>query len=226
MASVSVVRVGTRPWTLLGCVLAAAAVVTAAPLRAAAQGGVRLIPQVGLYVPLSDLGRVQSGGDAVDVAKVESTLGLGLAVEFSPRRTWSFRINGVYGTESDVPVSGVGCPNCEARSTVAVVTGSAVFRPLPNLILVQPYLQGGAGLKRYDFDEDDARAEGLEALLSDQNELTGQLGAGIEMSAGFARLLFEVSDFISGFDLGGDDVEAEGETQHDFFVTIGIALGG
>ena len=191
-----------------------------------AEAQVRLIPQVGLYVPLSDLGRVEDGGTAVDIAKKESTLGLGLAVEFGAREPWSFRVNGAYGTESDVPVSRVGCTDCAARSTVAVVTGSVVFRPLPNLIVVRPYLQGGAGLKRYDFDEDQAREEGLEAFLSDQNELTGHLGVGAELNVGLGTLLLEVSDFISGFDAGSDDLDGEGETQHDFFITVGLALGG
>lgn len=178
-------------------------------------------------MPLSDLGRVGSGSDAVEIADRESTLGLGLAVEFGARRPWSFRVNGVYGTESDVPVGGVGCPDCEARSTVAALTGSVAFRPLPSLIVAQPYLQAGAGLKRYDFDEEDLRAEGLDAFLSDQNELTGQLGVGLEVNVlGFARLLFEISDLISGFDLGDDQTTAEEETQHDFFITVGIAIGG
>ena len=206
---------------VLGLILAGAAV----PAALQAQGGMRVIPQVGLYVPLSDLGRVQSGSTAVEIAKKESTLGLGLSLELGARDPWSFRINGVYGTESDVPISRVGCTDCAARSTVAVVTGSVVVRPLPNLLVVRPYLQGGAGLKRYDFDEDDAREEGLDAFVNDQNELTGHLGVGAEVNLGL-RLLVEISDFISGFDVGSDTLGGEGETQHDFFITIGLPLGG
>lgn len=196
----------------------------AVPADSSAQ--TRLIPQVGLYVPMSDLGRAGSGSEAIEIAGRESTLGFGVAVEFGALQPVSFRVNGVYGTGADVPVGGVGCQGCEARSTVAVVTGSAVLRPLPNLILARPYLQAGAGLKRYDFDEDDLRAEGLDAFLSDRNQLTGQLGAGLEMGLMGLSLLVEVSDFISGFDLGGDDASTEEETQHDFFLTVGIALGG
>lgn len=195
----------------------------ASPERAAAQG-VRLIPQVGLYVPLSDLGRAGTGEDAVEIARMESTLALGLALELAARRPLSFRVNGVYGTQSDVPVERVGCPDCRARSTVALLTGSAVFRPIPNLIVAQPYLQGGAGLKRYDFDLDHARQEGVDAFVSDRNEFTGQLGVGVEVNLALARLLFEVSDFISGF-RPGNGVSGEGNTQHDFFITVGLAVG-
>lgn len=219
---------GTAWWKAAGAAAVAAALLLpaglAAPAQAAAQ--MRLIGQVGLYVPLSDLGQVQSGGDAVEIADREGTLGFGLALELGARQTWSFRVNGVYGTESGVPVSGVGCTDCKARSTVAALTGTAVFRPLPNLIVVQPYLQAGGGLKRYDFDDDDLRAEGFDAFLSDQNKLAGHLGVGAEVNAGLVRLLFEVSDFISGIDLGGDDAVAEEETQHDFLITIGVSIGG
>lgn len=206
--------------------LATAAALSLASLTAPpdASAQVRLIPQVGLYVPVSDLGNVGSGSEAVEIADRESTLGLGLSLEIPAARALSFRVNGVYGTGADVPISGIGCPDCSVRSTVALLTGSVVLRPLPELVIVRPYLQAGAGLKRYDFDEDDVSDEGLDAFLSDQNEFTGQLGVGVELNAGFGRLLFEVSDFVSGFDLGDDN--AEENTQHDFFVTVGLAIGG
>lgn len=214
-------RLKTTLGTLVPLMLAGAALATH-PSPAFAQGGIRLIPQVGLYAPVSDLGRASSTEGAVEIGERESTLGFGLALELAARRTVSFRLNGVYGTESEVPVDGPGCADCTARSTVAAVTGSAVFRPLPNLIVVQPYLQAGGGLKRYDFDEDDAQAEGVDAFVSDQNELTGHLGVGLEFNLLGFRALLELSDFISGFDAEG----GEGETQHDFFLTVGIALGG
>lgn len=216
----------TRHWRWYGAVLVAALTPVTWPGVARAQAQVRLVPQVGLYVPTTELGEIDSVEGAVELAKMESTLGFGLGLEFLPGQTWSFRLNALYGTRSEVPVRGVGCPDCgEARSTVAAVTGTAILRPLPNLIVVQPYLMGGAGVKRYDFDQDAAREEGLSAFVSDQNRLAGQLGAGVEVNAGFATLLFEVSDLVSGFRPGSGDGEGSGKTQHDFFITIGLSLG-
>jgi hypothetical protein len=123
-------------------------------------------------------------------------------------------------------VSGVGCPNCEARSTVSAVTAGAVLRPIPNLILFRPYLLAGGGLKRYDFDEADLRSEGLDSFFSDQSKFTGHLGVGLEFNVGLARLLVEVSDFVSGFEGGSGSSRFDGERQHDFFMTLGIGLGG
>jgi hypothetical protein len=191
-----------------------------------AAGQLRLIPQAGLYVPMTDLGRVQNAAGAADIAKKESTLGLGLSLELGNSQATSYRLNGMYGTSSDVPVSRAGCTTCAARSTVAVVTGSVVMRPLPTIILVRPYLQVGAGLKRYDFDEEDARAEGLDAFVNDQNQLTGQLGIGFELNVALLRVFLEVSDFISRVDVGAEDAEQEGDLQHDFIITIGLPIGG
>jgi opacity protein-like surface antigen len=185
-----------------------------------------LIPQVGLYAPVTDLGTVGTGAAAVEVAKKEGTFGLGLALELGNTDATSFRVNAMYGTSSDIPVTRIGCANCQARSTVAGLTGSVVVRPLPNIIAVRPYLQGGLGLKRYDFDEDDLRAEGLDAFLNDQNKLTGQLGIGAELNLPLFRVFLEISDFISGFDLGSGANEEAGEMQHDFFISVGLPLGG
>jgi len=216
----------THPSCSVATALALALGLLAVATPATAQGGVRLIPQVGLYVPLRDLGTVGSGGNAVDVARKESTLGLGLSVEFAARQRVSFRVNGVYGTESGVPIGDIGCTACEARSTVTVLTGSVVARPIPNLLIIQPYLQAGAGIKRYDFDDDAARQEGFGAFVSDQNVFTGQLGLGLELNVGLGRLLFELSDFISGVELGSDQLSGDSKLQHDMFLTIGFAIGG
>ena len=191
-----------------------------------AAGQLRLIPQVGLYVPMKDLGRVQNASGAADIAKKEGTLGLGLALELGNSQGTSYRVNAVYGTSSDVPVTTAGCTTCAARSTVAAATVSVVMRPLPTIILVRPYLQAGAGLKRYDFDEEDARAERLDAFVNDQNKLTGQLGIGFEVNLALVRLFVEISDFINKVDVGAEGAEQDGELQHDFFITVGLPIGG
>lgn len=205
-------------------VVALVAGMAVAPVKAASQ--LRIIPQLGLYVPISDLGRIQTTSGAVDIAKKESTLGLGLGLELGNTLGTSFRVNATYGTSSDVPISWASCGTCAARSTVAVVTGSVVMRPLPNIIVVRPYLQAGGGLKRYDFDEEDARAEGVDAFVNDQNKLTGLLGVGAEVNLLMLRVFVEVSDFISKFDVGSGSTEQDGKLQHDFFITLGLPLGG
>ena len=99
-----------------------------------ASAQIRLIPQVGLYVPQNDLGRVDGGSETVDIAKKESTLGYGASLELGASGMLGLRIGGVYGSQSDVAVSGVGCSGCAARSTVIALTGALVLRPLPSCL--------------------------------------------------------------------------------------------
>jgi hypothetical protein len=192
----------------------------------AAQSSLRLVPQVGVYVPMSDLGRVDSADGAVDIAKMESTLGFGLALEVLPRSSVSFRLGGAFGTDSDVPVSGIGCTACKARGTVLTVTGAAVLRPVPASIPLRPYLLAGAGLKSYNFRYDASLGNHAEAFVNDQTHATIQLGAGIELNLGLLRLLLEASDYTSGFRLGDDSATGEAKRQHDIFITVGVAAGG
>lgn len=184
------------------------------PVAGEAQG-VRLIPWVGLYAPTSDLG--EASADAVAFGEKESTLAFGATVEFGRRdEMLGFRIGGAYASESEVPIDGVGCTDC-ARNTVLAATADLVFRPLPRLLVVQPYALGGAGVKRYSFEFD----QGAGSLVDDQSKFTGHIGVGAQLSLGIVNLNVEISDYVSGIELGE---EQDGKTQHDLFFTAGLVF--
>jgi hypothetical protein len=183
-----------------------------APAPASAQ--FRVIPQVGLYAAATEL---PSAGDAVSFGKRESSLAYGGALELGP----GLRFTVLHATDSEVPVSGVGCSAC-ARSTVTAATAALVIRPLPTLVFVQPLVLLGAGVKRYDFTREDLSDEGARAILSDANDITGHLGLGLELGLGVVRGRLELQDLVSRFD--APDVEAS--FQHDLFVTFGVVVGG
>ena len=197
--------------------LAALSALALAPLPAAAQ--LRLIPQVGLYTPFSKLPSPSAGADEL---KKEATLAYGLALELGTPDAVSFRVNALHATDSEVPVGDVGCQDDCARSTVSTLSGTLAIRPIPNLILVRPYALLGGGLKRYDFTKDDLQDEGVSAVLSDQNQLTGHVGLGLELNLGIARVVGELSDMLSKFENTADDTT---DLQHDVFFTVGLAIG-
>lgn len=197
---------------------ALAAILTAAP--AAAQ--LRIIPQVGLYTPFTELPSPRAG---VDELKKKSTLAFGAALELGQPDKVSFRVNVLHATDSEIPVVDVGCQSDCARSTVSTATATLALRPLPNLILVQPYLLAGGGVKRYDFTKDDLQDEGLRAVLNDQNQLTGHLGLGAQVNLGVMRVVGEISDLLSGYDTADDTGESD-QLQHDVFFTVGLVFGG
>jgi hypothetical protein len=187
---------------------------------AAAQ--LRLIPQVGLYSPFADL---PSPGEGAEDLKKEGSLTYGAAIELGTPDAVSFRINVLHATDSQVPYTDVGCDEDCARSTVSAATATLALRPLPNIIVAQPYLLLGGGVKRFDFTRQDLQNEGVEAILNDQNQLTGHLGVGVELNLGLLRLVGEVSNLVSQFDVEDDLFETD-DLQHDVFFTIGLVLGG
>ena len=185
-----------------------------------APGGsqLRLIPHVGLYAPVTDLGTVNTAEGIRDVGERESSLAYGVSLELGEGGFWAIRATGLYGSDAEVPVEGVGCneETCSLRSTVLGLAGSLVLRPLPSTLLIRPYVLAGAGMKRYDFDF--RFASPLEDLLNQERQVTGLLGLGLEWDVGLLAGTVELSDYVSG------DVLKDGETQHDFFLTMGIIL--
>jgi hypothetical protein len=125
-----------------------------------------------------------------------------------------------------VPVGSLGCSGSDcARSTVTSATGTLALRPIPNLIIVQPYLLAGGGVKRYDYTTENLKDEGLKTLLSDQNQLTGHLGVGAEVNLGLIRLTGEVADLLSKYDDGQNSSTTSDQLQHDVFATVGLVIG-
>ncbi len=199
-----------RSLTLAG--LAAFAAVGLGVEGAAAQ--FRVVPQIGMYAPATELPSV---GDADDFGRREASLAYGAAIEFGP----GFRVSVLHGSDGEIPLDAeFGCTEC-ARSTVTSATATLVIRPLPELGFLQPYLVLGGGVKRYDFTRDDLVDENVRAVLSDANDVTGHLGLGVEFDLGPAGILVELQDLVSNFEAEG----SESSFQHDLFFTVGVALG-
>ena len=187
------------------------------PAPGAAQ--VRLIPQGGLYVSVSDLGTVESVEGARDVGERESSLALGLGLDMRWERSLGFRLTGIYGTDSEVPVGGIGCTGseCELRSTLLGLSAAAVFRPVPVGSPIRPYVLGGGGWKRYDFDPGSDTV--LQDAFDDESRGAAVWGVGFDWNVGILKGNLELTDYVSG------SVLDDGPSQHDFFLMIGVVLG-
>lgn len=205
--------------TLLQSVIAAACLVLiAAPAWAQAPGiDVKLNPRIGLYAPLSDLGEAQDA--ATDAAaEMAGSLAIGLGVELDIfLLPVDVRFNLDYATGSEVSREGVA----EASdATLLAVVGDVMFRPLPRVIIAQPYFFVGGGLKQYDFDTDDI------AGFQDTSDPTLHVGGGLEVGLGPLALNAEIGDYISWFEAqDAATTDGDSEMQHDLFVTIGFSIG-
>lgn len=225
-----------RPLFRSGLTVAAAlawmVVAALAPEAAAAQSSVRLLPQVGGYAPLSELGEIREDGVTVlEAGRRASSLAWGLGLEFGPAREGtSLRLHAAYGTDSRIPVGGFECQGCSARSTLLAASAAAVLRPIPRLVFLQPYVLVGAGVKRYDFSVSDMEGERWRDLFRDQSRASAQAGLGAEVSLLGLRTQWELNAYISRYELGtetgSDSDERDDELQTDLFFTLAIPLGG
>lgn len=189
-------------------------VVVAAPARAQVPGvEFKLNPRIGLYAPLSsDLGDYSG-----ETLEMQSSFAVGLGAELQlPALPFGIRANLDYATSTAVDTeNGIGgeAPN----ATLLAVVGDLVFRPLPSLVVVEPYFFAGGGLKQYDFDTSSA------ADFSEDSDPTIHLGGGLDFGLGPFGFNAELSDYISWFEIvnGGGDTQM----QHDVFLTAGFSIG-
>ncbi len=206
-----------RNWT--GALAAPAAMLVALLAPAAVRGQARLIPQGGLYASVSNLGTVESIEGARDVGERETSLALGLTLDMGSSRSLGLRLTGLYGSDSEVPVEGIGCEGsaCELRSTMLGLSASLVFRPVPAGFPIRPYVLGGGGLKRYEFDPGSDAV--LKTIFGKESKSAAVWGVGFDWSLVILKGNLELTDFVSGSVLDG------GDSMHDLFLTVGIILG-
>lgn len=193
---------------------AASLLLVAAPLAAQAPGvDVRLNPRVGLYVPLTDLTE-----DAFGTYKLDNSLAVGLGVEFDfAMLPVGIRANLDYATSSSVDFEDASFSDTNETTLLALV-GDVVFRPLPRVVVLQPYLFAGAGIKQYDFSWENADPDAIES----ESDGTFHIGGGLDFALGPVALNAEVGDYISSFEPEG---ATDSKLQHDVFVSIGFVMG-
>ncbi|HEX6587870.1 MAG TPA: outer membrane beta-barrel protein [Longimicrobiales bacterium] len=196
----------------------AAAVLIAAPVS----GQVTIVPKVGFYSPANDLQAAQDAlGEVVDDRG--GSLALGAALEFGvPMTSLGVRVGFDYVTGSEFTYEDEASVEATAEQTMLAITGDVVLRPIPRLIIVQPYLLAGAGVKRYDFSfEEDAGTDVETAFPESETDFTVHAGIGVDLGLGPIALIAEVSDYISWYETGED----ESEMQNDLFLMAGVRLG-
>ena len=187
----------------------------AAPAAAQVPGvGLKLNPRIGLYVPVTDL-----GSTTTETVSLDNSLAVGLGAELSlPALPFGIRANLDYATGSKVNTETGGVESEGTETTLLAVVGDLVFRPLPRIVVLQPYLFAGGGLKMYDFETEDPGA------FESESDPTIHLGFGLDFGLGPLSLNAELSDYISWFEVQAATDE-ESEMQHDLFMTIGFAIG-
>ena len=204
-----------------------ALLVSAGPAAAQVPGlEVQLVPKVGFYSPAADLeAAADAAGEIVDDRG--GSLALGLALDMGlPLAPLNLRVGFDYVTASEFTYADTTGADVETsgEQTMLAIAGDVILRPIPRLLIVQPYLLAGAGVKRYDFSFADA-ADGSDvedAFPESETDFTLHAGIGLDASIGPVALIAELSDYVSWYEAEG----AEGsEMQHDLFIMAGVRVG-
>jgi hypothetical protein len=183
-----------------------AAVSLMMPVVAQAQG-IHVTPSLGVYVPASDLYTLRNEAQQITVDK-EGTFALGLNVDMG-----MLRGSLAYASGAQVNERGVQNRDNIGEGKLLAVAGDLVLRPIPRLIIVQPYIIAGAGLRREDYSYED---DGLSnALPKEQSNFALHAGIGADIMLGRIGVVAEFSDFITQND------EDEWK-QHDAFGFVGL----
>jgi hypothetical protein len=173
--------------------------------------GINLIlgARAGMFSPMSALAETGSGD-----LKLKPGLGIGASLELDlPLSPINVRANveAALGAKMELDGEEQG----DAEVDVIAFTGDLVFRPLPRIVVFQPYLLAGAGIKRYSFDA------GL-GFTPDESDFTGHVGIGADLKLGPLAVLAELSDYISSFK---NESTGDSKLQNDVFVMVGFRIG-
>ena len=215
-----------RKKTRLVVVLAALGL-AAAQVEAQVPGvGLELVPKIGFYTAAADLQAASTAaGEIVDDRG--GSLALGLAADFGVALIpVSFRVGFDYVSGSEFTYADTTGADVEAsgEQTMLAIAGDVVLRPLPRLVVVQPYLLAGAGVKRYafSFSEVGTGSDVEEAFPESQTDFTLHAGLGLDLGLGPIALVAEVSDYVSWYEAEGGEGT---ELQNDIFIMAGVRVG-
>jgi hypothetical protein len=170
--------------------------------------GISVTPMAGVYIPASDLYEIRDDAEQIFEVDKEGTFALGLNVELG----W-LRGSVAYASGATLNEGGVAGQDEIGEGKLLAVAGDLVLRPIPRLLIVQPYLIAGAGLRREDFSfEDDGVGN---ALPSDKSDFALHAGLGVDVMLGRLGIVAEVTDFIT-------QDEEDDWSQHDAFGFVGL----
>lgn len=176
-----------------------------------------LIPMVGAYEGLNDLGTVRgTGEETLELGKIQRSLAFGAGLQVGLGASVALRGSALFTEKSEVPVTGP-C-DCRPEGSLVVLSGALILRPSSGALFVRPYLLLGGGMKRHDVEEEAIHDAGFPTFRGDQERGTARLGVGLELDLGVLEALVELSDHVSTFRPSGDD----DELQNDVFLIAGL----
>jgi hypothetical protein len=203
------------------------------------RAGVTVVPAVGWFAPGPRLGSVVEEGTSSTLQQGSSVM-LSLTAELPLTERWlSARGSLGYAPGSSVavrravPAESCG-PNCfrtahedvRLADSRVLLMSAGLVATLPALLVTQPYLFGGGGVKRHSVAHDQLPSEFGDVFAREQSDFAMHVGVGAEVAAGRGIVLrAELSDHLSRYRLANTGQESpHGTLQHDIGVQLGLRL--
>lgn len=189
-------------------VLFGISVLALAAMPRTSQAQVSITPQVGVYVPANSVNGLRSAGDSIRVSR-EGTLALGLNIDLGV-----IRGSVAYASAAKLNRKGVSGQSEIGNGKLLAVAGDLVLRPIPRLIVIQPYLLVGAGLRNANYSYDAGISN---SFPKSDRDFALHAGVGADLMVGPIGVSAEITDFIS-------KDAADKWKQHDGFGFVGLRL--
>lgn len=198
--------------------LAGATAILALTGGGAAAQGVTISPLVGVYSQANSIDQLRSNANTMSI-KRESALALGGNIEIGFLRGSLNYVSGATvkqsGTSSIPTTSG-------DLGTGRILMGAAdlVLRPIPRIVVLQPYGVAGIGFKKFDYDTNQNLSSAFGSVKS-SSTAAFHAGVGADLMFGGIGIVAEVTDYISQ---GEADTSGHKNLQHDAYGMIGLRL--
>ncbi len=189
---------------------ALALVALAGPARAQS---IYISPLVGGYTQANSLDQLSANANAMSI-KRESALTLGGNLELGFLRATVNYVSGA--TIQQKSGTSLSTSGDLGKGRILMGAADAVIRPIPRLVVVQPYALAGIGFKNFKYSLSNTN-------LGDVTHSTAAFHAGLGADVMFAGvgIVAEVTDYISQ---GQEDAAGKKQLQHDAFGMVGLRL--
>jgi hypothetical protein len=192
-------------------VAGAAIIMVAVATSSLTAQGVKLVPDIGVYVPTQDLIDVANGGQLQQ--QISLSIGGKLDIWFSKRI-------GIQGTGSYAPSQltfNTSGPSIQEDANIFLGSGRLMIYLIPPTSPVSFMINGGVGLVN--------RSGAAYAELDDKTDLSGTFGAALGIRVGsFLSLKFSGESYIYNPDFLNSAVEEVSNLQNDLNLSVGFGI--
>ena len=195
-------------------ILAGAVALVALAGGAASAQSIHFSPAGGIYTQANSLDQLRSNADAISI-KRESALALGGNLELGFLRATVNYVSGA--TVKQKSGTSISTSGDIGKGKILMGAADAVIRPIPRIVVFQPYALAGIGFKKFDYDINSTSFQNV------KNNSTAAFHAGLGADLMFAGVgvMAEVTDYISQ---GEEDVSGNKQLQHDAYGMVGLRL--